>query len=818
MLKTLFLSFFLCTSYSIAQLSPQSNGAKNLSITGLIIDSVSYENLEFVSVRLISLPDSSTVGGALSDSSGRFTIEGVSAGNYNLKVSFIGYNTKEIFIGNINDSKKQWDLGRISMRISNVQTLGEVKVVGQLDVLKAGIDKKVYNVGEDLNNQGGSASDVLNNVPSVDVDQDGNVSLRGDGNVIILIDGRPSAMAGSLSAILGSLPANSIERIELVTNPSAKYDPDGTSGIINIVLKKNKLKGFNGEVSLTGATGNQLQGSATLSYRNNKFIFLANYANSYREGYRDFSGQTETRFEDGSVSKLVQSRPGSDINESQNFRFGVDYNLTDNQLLGVSANYSISDRTRFGLLTNEAYFNDELERKWERRMVDPSHDENLDLNAFYKYTLKEDLGEFSVDFRRSQGSDRNRGTYTENYLIENGDPVNVNRLQQHLENTDQNVLYATQADYSRILKKWNARVEAGAKHTNSDQNVLSFSEAYDYSDESWKPDTLANFTYRYQEQISAVYGIFGQAINRFKYQVGLRGEYALQRPILETENIRIDNTYYNLFPSGHLRYSLTKKQEISLGYSRRINRARSRQLNPFTNYSDPNNLRTGNPYLKPEYVNSYDLAHSFESDKLSLTSSIFFRQTTGVIQRIKVFYPNNLSAVTYDNIDESRSYGFEMVINYKPYKWWRNTFSMNGDHMQFIDRSGVSNFNNSGYNLALKLASTFDFWKRTASIQINTRYNTPRITPQGKVKPRQSIDISGDKKLGDNKWTIGFRVSDIFNTRGFEYDFDQVTNRQYGNYKWQTRRVYLTVSYRFGKYEVRKGDGSGDQGGGGFDF
>lgn len=817
MLRILLFSFFFLSSISFAQLAPKSNGAKNLSITGLAIDSVSFEKLEFVSVRLIALPDSSTVGGALTDSTGRFTISNVSEGNYSLKFSFIGYNTKEIFIGNINDSQKSWDLGRIAMRVSTVQNLDEVKVVGQLDVLKAGIDKKVYNVGEDLNNQGGSAADILNNVPSVDVDQDGNVSLRGDGNVIILIDGRPSAMAGSLSSILASLPANSIERVELVTNPSAKYDPDGTSGIINIVLKKNKLRGFNGEVSATGATGNLLQGSASISFRNNKFNLFANYANNYREGYRDFNGQTETRFADGSVSKLVQSRPGTEFDESQNIRFGVDYNLMENQIIGVSTNYSLSDRNRYGILYNSSYSNDTLVRQWERRMVDPSYDRNLDLNAFYKLNLKEDLGEFSVDFRRSEGTDENSGTYVENYLIENGTVVTKNRLQQRLLNTQENVLYSAQTDFSRILKKWKGRIEAGAKHTNNDQEVLSYSEAYNYQTESWNPDTLANFTYRYQEQITSLYGIFGQAIGRFKYQIGLRGEYALQRPILESENVKINNTYYNLFPTGHVRYELKSNQELSLGYSRRINRARSGQLNPFTNYSDPNNLRTGNPYLNPEYINSFDLSHSIEGKKLTVTSSVFFRQTTGVIQRIKIFYPNNLSAVTYGNIDESRSYGFEIVANYKPTKWWKNTFSVNGDHMQFIDRSGISNFNNSGYNLALKYAATVDFWKKTASAQINVSYNTPRITPQGVVQPRQAIDISADKKIKES-WTLGFRVSDIFNTRGFQYDFDQGTNRQYGQYKWQTRRIYATVTYRFGKYEVRKGDRSGDQGGGGFDF
>ena len=298
----------------------------------------------------------------------------------------------------------------------------------------------------------------------------------------------------------------------------------------------------------------------------------------------------------------------------------------------------------------------------------------------------------------------------------------------------------------------------------------------------------------------------------------MRGEYAQQIPYLIDEDKKIVNDYFNLFPSGHLRYDLNKKREISLSYSRRINRASSGELNPFTDYSDPLNLRLGNPYLSPEFINSFDFGYSIEKDKFVFTSSLFYRYSTDVIQRIKVFYEDNVTATTYGNIDQSQSYGFEAVINYKPVKWWRNTLSINGDRIEYFNANGNGTFNNSGYNLGLKYSGTFDFWKRTASFQVNVRYNTPRITAQGKVLPRAAVDISSDKRFNDH-WSIGMRLSDVFNTQGFSYDFEQEYIRQTGDFKWLTRRFYLTVTYKFGKLELSKKESrSASAGEGGFDF
>jgi outer membrane receptor protein involved in Fe transport len=450
--------------------------------------------------------------------------------------------------------------------------------------------------------------------------------------------------------------------------------------------------------------------------------------------------------------------------------------------------------------------------------LDPSKNNNIDVNGFYKLEFKEGKGEITADANHSIGKENRAGYYSEKYYIENGSTANKNVLQQRLKNKEDNIITTLQTDYVRIVTPLRARIEAGAKVIMRDQLVNTYSEAYNYGIDEWSADTLANFDYAYQERIYSTYGIFGQQQGKWKYQAGVRVEYAQQIPNLLSTNTKITNDYFNLFPSAHLKYAVTDKKELGISYSRRVNRASAGQMNPFTNYSDPNNLRTGNPYLIPEYINSLDLGFAVEGKKLNFTSSVFYRYTTDVIQRVKLFYPNSISAVTYANIDESQSYGLELILSYKPTKWFKNTLSMNADRIEYIDRSGETNFNNSGYNFSAKYSGSADFWKKTASIQVNGRFNAPRITAQGKILPRAAVDLSAEKRFKDNKWSIGMRLSDVFNTQGFQFEFDQDFIHQRGEYKWLTRRFYVTVSYKFGKLEVSKKGNRQGEGGGGFDF
>lgn len=808
--------FFLIAHLSFGQKPGNGEGL----LTGKVIDKMNDQAMEYVSFRLFSKMDSSVVAGVFSDAEGRFSLEQLPFGSFYAKLTFTGYATLTINDIKISQSIKSVNLGVLKMELDKTIDFEEVKVVGQLDVLKAGIDKKVYNVGEDLSVKGGTANDVLNNIPSVEVDQDGRIMLRGDGTVTVLIDGRPSSLSGGNGkTLLDALPAGSIERIEVVTNPSAKYDPDGTSGIINIVLKKNKLKGFNGMVStnigsgdLTG--GNTLDGTLSLSYRDARFNVYGSYSGRYMEGYRNHFSYLEQNFSDGSTLVIDQSRFGTDLNAGHTFRVGSDFYLKPRHVLGLSATGSIGQRDREGNQWSSTFDGDANQLQfWNRNSYDPTDQKNLDVNLNYKFDLKEDKGNLTFDVNQSFGTDNIEGFYEQAYYT--FDTVQIGNYieRQQLFNFEKNNVTSAQGDLVYLFPKMKARMETGLKAIIRDQGVDTYSESFDTVQQIFVEDTLANFIYNYDERIFSAYGIFGQELGKFKYQGGIRIEQAFQIPDLVSDSIRIVNQYFNFFPSAHIRYSLTDKSELSLSYSRRINRASSNNLNPFTSYADPFNLQRGNPYLQPEFIDSYDLGYSLEKKKFNLTASIFYRYTTGMIQRVKEFYPNNVSSVTYANIDRSHSVGTELVLIIKPTSWWRNTISGNANYIQYDEDNENLSWNRNGMNWNIKYSGTFDFWKKTASIQINGTYNAPRITVQGTAQRRGAIDLSGEKKFKDGTYSIGFRVSDIFNRQGFYMKIDQPSIYQDVNFKWLTRKYFITFTYKFGKLEISNKKPNGGDGG-----
>jgi outer membrane receptor protein involved in Fe transport len=800
-------------------ISSMSFGQKDGILTGRIVDKLSDKPMEYVSFRLFSVKDSSVAAGVFTDPDGRFNLEQLAYGNFYGKLTFSGYETITINDIKISATIKSVNLGTYKMIIDKTIDFDEIKVVGQLDVLKAGIDKKIYNVGEDLSVKGGTANDVLNNIPSVEVDQDGRIMLRGDGTVTVLIDGRPSSLSGGNGkSLLDALPAGSIERIEVVTNPSAKYDPDGTSGIINIVLKKNKLKGFNGMLTANVGSGNLnggnvADGSFSLSYRNGKFNAYGSYSGRYMTGYRNNYSSLEQTFSDNSSLKIVQNRLGSDLNAGHTFRVGSDFYLKPRHVIGFSATGSIGQRDRTGDQWNTSYDGDgNVISFWNRESYEPTNQQNFDLNVNYKFDLKDDKGSFTIDANQSLGKEEIEGYYEQTDYNLDSTLIGSYLLDQQLFNTEKNNVTTVQSDFTYVLPKRKARIETGLKAIVRKQGVDTYSESLNQLSNLYEEDTLANFIYQYDEQIYSAYGIFGQELGKFKYQAGVRLEQSYQIPNLISDSIRIVNDFFNFFPSAHIRYAFTPKSEVSLSYSRRINRAGSSNLNPFTNYSDPYNLQRGNPNLQPEYIDSYDLGYTNERKKVTLTTSIFYRYTTGVITRIKEFYADNTSAVTYANIDKSYSFGTEMIFIVKPTTWWRNSISGNANYIQYDDNT--NSFNRSGFNWNLKYSGTFDFWKKTASIQINGTYNAPRITVQGTAQRRGAIDISGEKKFKEGMFSVGFRVSDVFNRQGFEMQVNQPSIRQESEFKWLTRKYFITFTYKFGKLEIsKKNQGGGGEGG-----
>ncbi|MCX6191605.1 MAG: TonB-dependent receptor [Flavobacteriia bacterium] len=805
-MKLIRLSYFLIiflSGVSYAQNSSQGEGM----IMGRIVNADNNKSIEYATVRLYLEKDSVLVTGLYTDKEGKFLFDKLVLGTYYLKFSFAGFLAKRSESLTITSNLKVLNLGTISMELDKTLQIGQVDVVGQASILNAGIDKKVYNVAEDMSVKGGTANDVLKNIPSVDLDQDGRIMLRGDGAVTVLIDGRPSSLSGGNGkTLLDALPAGSIERIEIVTNPSAKYDPDGTSGIINIVLKKNKLKGFNGLLNANLGSGNfkggnVADGGFSLSYRNSFFNIYGSYNGRYLDGYRNNTSYIRQTFINDSISILDQNRTGTDLNAGNTARFGVDFTLKNRRSISFSSTGSNGRRDRTGDLWNGVKdSNEALLSLGRRESYDPSQQHNYDFNANFKQDFKDSRGSFILDANQSIGMEAIQGYYLQRYYgidsVLNGSlPLN-----QRLFNQEKNNITSIQADFIYLWPAKLMRSEFGAKTIIRDQEVNTYSETYDYSTLSYFEDTLANFLYRYNEKIFSAYAIFGKQLKKFKYQGGVRLEKAFQIPYLVSDSIKIVNDYFNFFPSAHLKYALTPKSEIGLSYSRRITRASSGDLNPFTAYSDPFNLRRGNPYLQPEFINSYDLAYSSEGTKLNFSAAIFYRQTVNAISRIKVFYDDNSSAVTFANIGQSHSFGTELIASYKPTKWWRNTLSTNINYIQY--QTSNANWNRNGFNWNVKYIGSVDFWKKTATLQLNVNYIAPRITVQGTAQRRGSVELSFDKKFNDGKWTVGTRVSDIFNRQGFYMEVNQLNIYQVSEFKWLTRRIYLTIAYKFGKLEM----------------
>ena len=777
-------------------------------VLGKVIDTEGFP-IEFATVKLLKAEDSTLINAMYADELGQFIFTSIPCDEtYILKLSNVGYKTKYL-PENKSVSCFAYDYGAIQLFIDRALNLEEVKVQAQVDVLKAGIDKKIYNVGQDISVRGGTANDVLNRLPSVEVDEDGGVTLRGDGSVIILINGRPSSLSGGNGkTLLDALPAGSIERVEIVANPSAKYDPDGTSGIINIVLKKSLFKGLNGAVSSNAgsgdlSSGNIFEGNISLNYRNNKLNVYSSYNGRTYNGYRNKYSDIYENFGDDSIVRLNQSRLGTDLNNSQSLRAGIDINVSERQKLGVFGNLSLGRRERTGSLWNTFYqFAESPSALWRRTSFDPKTRTNIDLGLNYEWSFIKDRGKLQFNVNQSYGDEDIKGFYSEAYFtldtLLNGEDT----LQQQLENIESNDINTIQLDLEYIFPKINSRVELGAKSIIRDQSVSTFSETYDNDNQEFAADTLANFDYRYAERIFSLYGIFGQQVDKFKYQFGVRLEQAYQIPELLSDGASIPNNYFNAFPSAHIKYALNDRNEFGLSYSRRISRARANQLNPFTNYADPFNLRRGNPYLQPEYIHSFDLAYTFEQKIFSISSSIYYRRSQGVITRVKEFYEDNTSAITYQNLNSTNALGTELVMMFKPFNFWRTTASFNGNLVEYYtDLQGLSN--TTGAYIKAKFNTVIDFWKNSASFQASYAYNGPRVVVQGTVQRKGTFDLAFEKKFMEGDLAFGLRISDLFNQQSFYMDAVRENFQQVAYYKWMSRRVFLTFNYKFGKIEFK---------------
>ena len=789
------------------------------TVKGKVVDMDTQAPLEYATITIFSQEDSSIVTGDITDDQGVFSIQ-VRPGNHYAKIDFIGFQSKIINNVVINRKNRVANLGEIKLGV-NTETLVEVEVRAEKSSVQMALDKRIFNVGKDLANAGGNAADILDEVPSVAVDVEGNVSLRGSEGVQILIDGKPSGLVGiGNSNGLRSLPANLIDKVEVITNPSAKFEAEGSAGIINIVLRKQKKKGLNGSFDFTVGDPSILGTAINLNFRRKKLNFFTNLGVNYGRNFG--GGESYQEFYRGDTTEITlidrdQDRGGI----SGNIRFGADYYLNDKNTFTTSFLYRLGQDNNISTVDYQDFINDRNNFSERTLRTDEEIEDESKLEYALTYTKKfEGKGhELVTDIRFQDNIEKESSDFNEVYFLSDGAPSSADQYFQRSNNKEGERRLITRLDYVKPFGK-ESKLEAGYqgsyRHIRNDYIV---EEQIDNGE--WVVfDGLSN-DFEYDEVIHALYSSYGNKINKFSYQFGARVEYSdVVTELIQTNEVN-PRDYLNFFPSAFLTYDLPNNNAIQASYSRRLRRPRFWSLNPFFTLSDARNRFTGNPDLDPEFTDSYEIGHIKYWDKGSLGSSIYYRHTTGVIQRvitdvdvvdsliITLRQPKNLA--TRDDV------GFEFNFSYSPFKWWK----VNGDMNLFrsvIDGSNVNDaFKADTYTMSGRVTSRTTIMKKT-DVQLRVNYRAPRETTQGTTKAITSLNFGMSRDVFKKKGTLTLSVSDVFNSRKRRGTLFTDNLYREEEFQWRGRTARLTLNYRLNQKKRRgggrRGGGGGYEGGG----
>jgi outer membrane receptor protein involved in Fe transport len=772
------------------------------SVKGIVIDSTTNAVVPFANVMIFNDKDSSIASGAVTNNEGVFTISGVKPGRYFVKISFIGYKLYQINNVNINGKNLNVNLGTVKIIPSSVK-LKTVVVNGQQEMVTTNLDKQVIDVSKDLSSSGGTALDVMQNIPALTVDIDGNISLRGNSNVTILIDGKPSGLSGiNSSDVLTQIPSSSIKSIELVTNPSAKYDPDGTAGIINIVLKKKSNMGFNGVFNLNGGTGSKYTGGTNFNYRTGVVNFFGDISGRAfqfnRTGLSD-----RTNFYNGIPSYINQSSLGKYNMGMFNAQVGMDFLLDDYNTISASVQFRHFNMDNTGSIYNNLMDNSLATTDYYVNNNSGSRNvKSMMYSLDYKRDYDEKGKSLTADIIYTNNSMLG-GQYTDNnYFVLNDTSAEIppSLINYTTNNTHKNLI--VQSDFIQPFNDQN-KIDIGFK--SSIENLGMAYNYYNYANSTgaWIIDPTRTDNYNYTDQIHAIYGIYMGGIGNFKYEAGIRGEDEITKFNLTTNSSTYNRNYISIYPSVYFAYDFSPLDEIKISYSRRVDRPRIWQLNPFINYSDSLNLSKGNPALMPEYTNSYELGYNTDILNISLYSSLFYKETSGLITRISDLIGNGVTMSTFENIASQKNYGAELVGSGSIFKWWKYNANVSYFRTDINDPLYVTAQTNYSYSWTGRINSTW-MLDKTFSIQVSSTYNSPTINPQGKTNSLYFTDFAMKKDFMNGNLSVTFRVSDIFNTRRYssqEYGTGFVLNTQ----GWRDSRIfYLGFTFNLNNYKQKK--------------
>ncbi|MEM6735803.1 MAG: TonB-dependent receptor [Bacteroidota bacterium] len=819
----IFISFSAFVTFSVAQ-APKEAAAPIFAIKGKLLQYGTTIPIEFATVSVFNEMDSSLVSGGLTDVNGVFNIP-IKPGSYYLRVQFMGF--QQVIISNIIIDKKNkvYDTGSIGMK-EDETLLEEVVIQTERTEMEMTLDKKIYNIGKDLSNLGGNASDLLANLPSVEVDVDGNVSLRGSENVQILIDGKPSGLIGlSGTGGLQQLQGNLIERVEIITNPSARYDAEGGAGIINIILKKDKAKGFNGSFQVQGGLPRNNGASMSVNYRTGWINWFVNYGVTARTSPgQGFTNNFFNNQEQDTVYYINQDNDRERKSLSQNVRFGSDIYFNEKSILTLSASYRNADSDNT-TETGYTFFNRNLVQFSDRFRIDNEDEEDLnwqyELNYNKNFEKKGQKLSFTLQQQDSEETEISAFDDLTNFT-----DGTIDQLIQRSRNDNGEERQLVQLDYIHPFEKagkfelglrYNAReifnnyiVESDSAATGQEQN---FEEVIELTND-----------FSFDERIFAVYGIISNKYEKFSWQLGLRAENTdldtQLSPRNEEEASREEyepnsQNYFSFFPSANLTYKYSKISSVQLSYSRRITRPRFRNLNPFLTYSNPLSLFTGNPDLQPQFTNSYEVGILQNRKSSSIYIGVYYRYTTDVVQRIQRLNGEGITERLPVNLGAQDDIGIEANVDYDFNKKLRVTSNINFFNSQ---TDGGETLSAEATTISTRIGAFYRD-RKLFNAQVSWNYLAPQNRPQGKSKSIQNLDLGLSKDILKNNGTISMNVRDLFNTRKFRGETITETFTTDSEFQWRRGpTAILSFTYRLNQKKQRPSRRRGDYDGGGGDF
>lgn len=791
--------------------------------------------LEYATVTVENVEDPSDVNGGITDAKGNFSVE-VKNGTYNIRIEFISYETKVFQNRTV---KSDLDLGTIKLGMGS-ENLDEVVVRAETTQVDIRLDKKIYNIGKDLTTAGGTVSDALNNVPSISVDIEGGISLRGNENVRILINGKPSAMAGfGNTDVLSQLPAEAIERVEVITSPSARYDAEGTAGIINIILRKKETLGFNGSVTVNGGIPDNGNISANLNYRTDKFNLFTTTGYRYSEspGYAYFDTRYFEPREDVFLGNIeydrnIEDRDYDRINRGFNSNIGMEYYISDLSSITGSVFYRLGDDRDVTLNRNDYILNGENLLGSNRIETENEEDESIQFALNYIKKFDNKGHELTADFQFENDSETQDAFIEEPITYNNTDIDAVNVPSESTITVEDQKEYLLQADYVRPIGE-DSQFEAGYRG-NIENEVTDYKLFQENTDGDFILNENQTNVFDYTENVQALYTQYGTKFGEFSFLLGLRLENTNLKGKIDSElteeelqeefsfdiDTDFDNNYLGLFPTVNIIYELGEEENLTLGYNRRINRPRGWYINPFPSRSSRNNIFQGNPNLNPAFSNAFDLGYLKRWEKFTLTSSVYYQRETDAFQRVQeeVF----ITGPNGQDIEVIRSIPFNLATNdrmggelgflYNPAEWLRLNGSVNLFRFKLDGEFNGVDYSQDNFSWFGRFSSKVSLpWK--IDWQTNLFYRGPSDEIQGTQEGILNIDLAFSKEILNDNATISLNVRDIFNGRKRASFTTTEFFEQDSEFQWrQGQSVNLSFIYRFNQKKQRQ-----DRRGGGND-